>query len=108
MSGEHTKRENRRWAGREGILSWRAALWRDLEVSARASLGDRDYEGLKALVRKQRKDDTYGLDLKLSHRAVSFEGFLPELILGWSKTASSIMLYDRTTRMARLGMRRLF
>ena len=108
MSGEHTKRENRRWAGREGSLSYRASLWRDLSVSARASLGDREYEGKEALVQEQRKDDTYGLDLTLSHRAVSFEGFLPELILAWSKTASSIVLYDRTTRTARLGMRRLF
>ena len=108
FSGEHTKRENRRWAGREGSLSYRASLWRDLSVSARASLGDREYEGKEALVQEQRKDDTYGLDLTLSHRAVSFEGFLPELILAWSKTASSIVLYDRTTRTARLGMRRLF
>ncbi|MDE0176510.1 MAG: surface lipoprotein assembly modifier [Defluviicoccus sp.] len=108
MSGEHTKRENRRWAGREAILSYGATLWRDLGVSARASLGDREYDGKEALVQKQRKDDTYGLDVKLSHRALALEGFLPELNLGWSKTASTVVLYDRTTRTARLGMRRLF
>ena len=108
FSGENAKRENRRWAGREASVSWGATLWRDLRVSARASLGDREYDGKEALVQKQRKDDTYGLDLRLSHRALALEGFLPELILGWSKTASTIVLYDRTVRTARLGMRRLF
>ena len=107
-SRETPKRENRRWKAREAILSYGATLWRDFKVSARASLGDREYDGKEALVQKQRKDDTYGLDVKLSHRAISFEGFLPELNLGWSKTSSSVVLYDRNTRTARLGMKRLF
>ena len=108
FSGENTKRENRRWAGREASVSWGATLWRDLRVSARASLGDREYDGKEALVQKQRKDDTWGLDLKLSHRALALEGFLPELNLSYAKTASTVVLYDRTVRTARLGMRRLF
>ena len=48
------------------------------------------------------------VDVRLSHRALALEGFLPELNLGWSRTSSSIVLYDRTVRTARLGMRRLF
>lgn len=107
-SRETPKRENRRWKAREAILSYGATLWREFSVSARASLGDREYDGKEALVQKRRSDDTYGLDVKLSHRAISFEGFLPELNLGWSKTASSVVLYDRNTRTARLGVRRLF
>ena len=108
MSQEMAKHENRRWAGREAIVSYGATLWRDLNVSARASLGDREYEGKEALVQKQRKDDIWGANLRLSHRALALEGFLPVLNLGWSKTTSSIVLYDRNVRTARLGMRRLF
>lgn len=107
-SQESTKQENRRWQGREAIVSYGATLWRDFSVSARASMGDREYDGEEALVRKQRKDDTYGLDVRLSHRALAFEGFLPQLNFGWSKTVSSVVLYDRNTRVARLGMKRLF
>ena len=107
-SRETPKRENRRWKAREAIVSYGATLWRDLRVSARASLGERQYDGKEALVQKQREDDIYGLNLKLSHRALAFEGFLPELNLGYSKTASSVVLYDRASRTARLGMKRLF
>ena len=108
MSRETPKRENRRWKAREAILSYGATFWRDFNLSARVSLGDREYDGKEALVQKQRSDDTYGAGLKLSHRALAFEGFMPELNLDWSKTASSVVLYDRTVRTARLGMRRLF
>ena len=107
-SRETPRRENRRWKAREATVSYGATFWRDFNVAARASLGDREYDGKEALVQKQRKDDTYGLDVRLSHRALALEGFLPELNLGWSRTASSVVLYDRTVRIARLGMRRLF
>ena len=107
MSREMTKRENRRWKGREATVSYGATLWRDLSVSARASLGDREYEGME-VVQKRRSDDIYAVDVKLSHRALAIEGFLPVLNLGWSRTASSVVLYDRTARTARIGMRRLF
>ena len=86
ISGEHTKRENQRRAGREAIVFYGATLWQDLRVAGRTTLGDREYDGKEALVQKPRKDDTYGLDVKLSQRAISFEGVLPELNLGWSKT----------------------
>ena len=108
MSQETPKRENRRWKAREATLSYGATFWRDFNVSARASLGDREYDGKEALVQKQRKDDTYGAGLRLSHRALAFEGFMPELNLDWAKTSSSVVLYDRIVRTARLGMRRLF
>ena len=108
MSQETPRRENRRWKAREAIVSYGATFWRDFNVSARASLGDREYDGKEAIVQEQRKDDTYGVDVRLSHRALALEGFLPELNLGWSRTSSSIVLYDRTVRTARLGMRRLF
>ena len=44
----------------------------------------------------------------LSHRALAWEGYLPELILDWSRTRSTIPLYDRETRTLRVGVRRLF
>ena len=107
MSREMTKRENRRWKGREATVSYGATFWRDLSVSARATVGDREYEGME-VVQKRRSDDTYAVDVKLSHRALAIEGFLPVLNLGWSRTASNVVLYDRTARTARIGMRRLF
>ena len=55
--------------------------------SARASMGNREYDGREDPVLKRRSDDTHGLDVKLSHRATSFQGFLPERNLGWSTTA---------------------
>ena len=39
---------------------------------------------------------------------LAWEGYLPELTLNWSRTESSIPLYDREVRTLRLGMRRLF
>ena len=107
MSREMTKRENRRWKGREATVSYGATLWRDLRVSARASVGDREYEGLE-VVGKRRSDDIYAVDARFSHRALAIEGFLPVLNLGYSRTESSVVLYDRTARTARIGMRRLF
>ena len=108
VSRERTEIVNRRWKGREAIVSYGATFERDWNVSARLTVGDREYDGREALVGKQRKDDTRGVDLRLSHREVSFEGFLPELTLGVSKTESTVVLYERNTRTARLGMRRLF
>ena len=108
VSRERTEIVNRRWKGREAIVSYGATFERDWNVSARLTVGDREYDGREPLVWKQRKDDTRGVDLRLSHRAVSFEGFLPELTLGVSKTESTVVLYERNTRTARLGMRRLF
>jgi len=108
MSQEMAKRENSRWKGREASVSYGATLWRDFNFSVRASLGDREYEGKEALVQERRSDDIYSINGRLSHRALSFEGFLPVLNLGWSRTDSSIVLHDRTVRTARLGLRRLF
>ena len=71
-------------------------------------MGDREYDGKDALVQEQRSDDTYGAGLKLSHRALAFEGFMPEFNLDCAKTSSSVVLYDWIVRTARLGMRRLF
>ena len=43
-----------------------------------------------------------------SHRGLTWNGYLPELTLHWSRTTSNIPLYDRKTRTLRLGLRRLF
>ena len=46
--------------------------------------------------------------LALSHRAIAWEGYMLELILDWSRTRSTIPLYDREIRTLRVGVRRLF
>ena len=94
--------------GGKVTVSYGATFWRDFNVSAGSSLDDREYDGKEALVQKQRSDDTYGAGLKLSHWALAFEGFMPELNLDWAKTASSVVLFARTVRIARLGMQRMF
>ena len=40
--------------------------------------------------------------------ALASEGYMLELILDWSRTRSTIPLYDRETRTLRVGVRRLF
>ena len=56
----------------------------------------------------RREDRTRNISLTASHRRLAWEGYLPELTLNWSRTVSSIPLYDRETHVLRLGLRRLF
>ena len=97
-----------RWRSREGSLRYAADVGRDWRVSARAALARTRFDAEEWLFRTRREDRTTETELTLSHRALAWEGYLPELILGWSRTRSSIPLYDRTARTARIGVRRLF
>ena len=97
-----------RWRSREASLRYAADVGRDWRVSARGALARTKFDAEEWLFRARREDRTAEAELTLSHRALAWEGYLPELILGWSRTRSSIPLYDRAARTARIGVRRLF
>ena len=57
---------------------------------------------------KRREEQTHDVSLTVSHRALAWEGYLPELALNWYRTRSNIPIYDREVRTLRLGLRQLF
>ena len=105
---ETAKERALRWRSREASLRYTADVGRDWHVSARAALARTRFDAEEWLFRTRREDRTVEAGLTLSHRALAWEGYLPELILDWSRTRSTIPLYDRTARTLRVGVRRLF
>ena len=77
-------------------------------MEARTTLVRTRFDAEEWLFRTRRRDRTVEAGVTLSHRALAWEGYLPELILDWSRTRSTIPLYDRETRTLRVGVRRLF
>ncbi len=105
---ETAKARALRWRSREASLRYAADVGRDWRVSLRAALARTKFDAEEWLFRTRREDRTVEAGLTLSHRALAWEGYLPELTLGWSRTRSSIPLYARTARAVRIGVRRLF
>ena len=97
-----------RWRSREASLRYTADVGQDWRVEARTTLVRTRFDAEEWLFRTRRRDRTVEAGLTLSHRALAWEGYLPELILDWSRTRSTIPLYDRETRTLRVGVRRLF
>ncbi len=108
LSREAPKRQNLRWTSREASLAWAGYFGRDRALSIRARLAETRFDGKQPLFLTRREDRTRGLGLTLSHRALAWEGYLPEITLNWTRTASTLPLYDRELRTLRLGLRRLF
>ncbi len=105
---ETAKARTRSWTSREASLRYAADVGRDWQVSLRAALARTRFDAEEWLFRARREDRAREVGLTLSHRKLAWEGYLPELTLGWSRTRSSIPLYDRTARTVRIGVRRLF
>ena len=97
-----------RWRSREASLRYTADVGQDWRVEARTALVRTRFDAEEWLFRTRRRDRTVEAGVTLSHRALAWEGYLPELILDWSRTRSTIPLYDRETRTLRVGVRRLF
>ena len=108
VSREKPKRQSRRWASTEVSLRYATHIGRNWSISAWTGLSRIGFDAVEPLFRKRRKDRTPRLGLMVSHRALAWEGYLPELTLNWSRTTSSIPLYDREVRTLRIGVRRLF
>ena len=97
-----------RLRSREASLRYAADIGRDWNASVRLGLAETQFDAEEPLFLKRRGDRTREIGLTVSHRGLSWEGYLPELTVNWSRTDSSIPLYDRDLRTLRLGLRRLF
>ena len=108
LSRESPDRPDLRWTSRALTLRYAATIGRDWSLTARAGLTRTNFDAVAPLFLARRKDRAHNLGITASHRRLAWEGYLPELTLSWSRTYSSIPLYEREVRTLRLGMRRLF
>ena len=108
VSRELPERRDLRWTSRALSLRYATTIGRDWSLSASAGLTRTSFDAVAPLFLTRRWDRTHDVGITASHRKLAWEGYLPELTLNWSRTESSIPLYDREVRTLRLGMRRLF
>ncbi len=107
-SRERPKRRSLRWMSREAILSGSTVVRRDWNLSARIKLSDTKFEGTHPLFQMHRRDRTRGFEAMVSNRNLAWEGYLPEVKFTWTRTNSTIPLYDRKLQTLQIGFRRLF
>ena len=108
VSRETPERRDLRWRSRAVSLRYATSIGRDWSLSAGAGLTRTTFDAVAPLFLTRRDDRTRNIGITASHRRLAWEGYLPELTLNWSRTESSISLYDREVRTLRLGLRRLF
>ena len=97
-----------RWTSRTVSVAYAADVGRGWNLSVRGDLSGTRFDDEHTLFRVQRDDWAYGAGLTVSHRSLSWNGYLPEFTLSWRRTASNIPLYDRKLRSFQVGLRRLF
>ena len=108
ISRESPERRDLRWTSRAASLRYATTVGRDWSLSAGAGLTRTSFDAVAPLFLTRREDRTHDIGITASHRRLAWEGYLPELTLNWSRTESSIPLYDCEVRTLRFGMRRLF
>ena len=108
VSRETPEWRTRRWLSHEASVHYAVDIGRDWSVAVRAGLTRTKFDDEEPLFLTRRDDRTHSLGVTASHRRLTWEGYLPELSFSWSKTSSSIPLYDRELSMVRVGLRRLF
>ena len=108
LSREDPEARTLRWTSGTGSLAYAADFGRGWSVSVRANLARTrfDHEHSTFLVR--REDVTRRVGLVVSNRALGWGGYLPELVLSWQRTTSTIPLYERELGTAQARLRRLF
>ena len=97
-----------RWTSRSASIRYDVDIGANWGLSVDGSLTRTTFDTEALLFLTRREDRTHNISLTASHRRLAWEGYLPELTLNWSRTVSSIPLYDRETHVLRLGLRRLF
>ena len=97
-----------RWASRSVSMRYDVEIGANWGLSLGAGMTGTTFDTEAPLFLTRREDRTRNISLTASHRRLAWEGYLPELTLNWSRTVSSIPLYDRETHVLRLGLRRLF
>ena len=108
LSRETPRTRSLRWTSRTLSVAYGADVGRRWNFSLRGSLSRTRFDDEHALFRVRRNDRSYGAGLTVSHRSLSWEGYLPEFTLSWRRTTSSIPIYERKLRTFRIGLRRLF
>ncbi|MDE0374072.1 MAG: surface lipoprotein assembly modifier [Rhodospirillales bacterium] len=89
-------------------LDYAADFGEDWSGSVRLGLNAARFDEADAAFLARRDDCTRSAGLTLSRRVLSWEGNQPVLMLDWSRTDSTIPLYDRKLLSVRIGLRRLF
>lgn len=97
-----------RWRSRGLSVDYAADVGEDWSGSLRLGLSDVRFDEADAAFLVRREDVTRSVGLSLSHRRLAWEGYQPVLMLDWSRTDSTIALYDRKVLMVRVGLHRLF
>ena len=108
LSHEKPKQRSLRWTSRETSLVYTVDFKQNWHLSVRAKLNGTTFDGEHPLFLIHREDKTHGLGLTVSHRSLVWRSYLPEIILSWARTTSTIPLYDREFRTVHLELRRLF
>ena len=90
------------------MLGYETVFDLNWHVSAVATLSENRYKGFDPIFQRRRKDQHRNLHVTVSNRALSWNGYLPEVTLGMTETKSNIDLYDRDNFTLRLGFQKLF
>ena len=108
LSRESPEIRSRRWTSHRLSADYAADVGGGLNLALRGSLTRTRFDDDHSLFRVRRDDRSYAAGLTVSHRAISWEGYLPELTLSWRRTSSNIPVYDRKLGSLQVGLRRLF
>lgn len=108
FSTEHPEASVQRWKSHQGMLAYETVFGLNWHMSAVATLSESRYQGTDVIFQRRRKDQHRNLHVTVSNRALSWNGYLPELTLGLTETKSNIDLYDRDNLTLRLGLQKLF
>jgi len=90
------------------MLAYETVFGLNWHVSTVATLSENRYKGVDPIFQRRRKDQHRNLHITASNRALSWNGYLPEVTLGMTETKSNIDLYDRDNVTLRLGFQKLF
>ena len=108
LSREHPGRRDLRWSSQGLSLQYAATVGEHWSGSVQVGLSQIRFAATDEAFLRRRADRTPTAGLTLSHRRISWNGYLPVLILNWARTTSNIPLYDRKLLSVRLGLQRLF
>lgn len=108
LARETPARRNLRWRSQGLRLQYAATVGENWSGWLWAGWTRTRFDAEDPTFVRRRDDRMQTVGLTLSHRKISWEGYLPALILQWSRTDSNIPLYDREVRTVRVGLNRLF
>ena len=108
FSREKSTIRHQRWTSRTATVAYAANIGKGLKLSLRANLAQTDFDHEHPVFRIPREDRILGAGLHVSHRSLSWRGYLPELSLSWRRTTSNLPLFERKLLTLQVGLRRLF